>query len=288
VATPNASETAVRPTDRAPDDGVTEAAGVTGGLGRARIFVVDHQHGLLGLLAVVVVLGAWQLTASLGLGNIQFTSSPARIVGAAKTYFGSGEAWPDLSVSFQEYGIGIGLAILISVPVGICIGSYRWISGLLNPIVTFLNSTPLIALAPLFIIWFGLGIESKVALVFLGGFVPIVVTTAAGVRAVEQSLVKVPRSFEATQLQMLRTLVLPASVPSILAGIRLAAGFGLVLMIVGELIASTAGLGYMISSAGNTFQTDKLFVGIAITAIAGMIITGILRVVERYFDRWRL
>jgi ABC-type nitrate/sulfonate/bicarbonate transport system permease component len=253
-----------------------------------RSSLLRARHGLLSIGAVVAVLLAWQLCAAFGVVPVEFTSSPLRIIASARGYFATPAAWTDLSTSFTEYGIGLGIAIVVSVPLGVCIGWYRTINAIANPFVVFLNSMPLIALAPLFIIWFGLGITSKIALIVVGASVPIVVTTSTGVRTVDENLLKVPRTFQASQFQLLRTLVIPSAVPSILAGIRLATGLGLIVMIVAEIIASTNGIGYMISTAGNTFDTDRLFVGIAIVALAGTLFAWVLRMIERRVERWRL
>jgi NitT/TauT family transport system permease protein len=137
------------------------------------------------------------------------------------------------------------------------------------------------------IIWFGIGIWSKVAIVFLGAFFPICINSLAGVRTVDEELIKAGRSFGANDMRIFKTVVLPSSVPFVLTGLRLGVGRGLVGIVAGELFAATAGIGYLINVAGATFQTAKVFVGIIIICGFGMFLVDMLTRLERKFDRWR-
>ena len=138
------------------------------------------------------------------------------------------------------------------------------------------------------ILWLGIGIKSKIAVVFLGAIFPILVNIISGMSTIDKTLLKCARAFGATDRQIFTTLALPSSIPFLIAGMRLAVGRGLVGVVVGELVASTAGIGHMMSIAGATFQTDKVFVGIFILSGSGVLMTELLKRVERYVARWRL
>src|SRR5438105_7211850 len=152
-------------------------------------------------------------------------------------------------------------------------GWYRRVGFGIDPFVAFFYSTPRIVLVPLLIIRFGIGIWSKIAVVFLGAVFPMIVNTMAGVRNVDGSLVKAAKSFGASDAQLFRTVVLPGSVPFILTGLRLGVGHALTGVVVGELVAAQAGLGLMMATAGATFQTSKVFVGLVIISTAGILFT---------------
>ena len=156
-----------------------------------------------------------------------------------------------------------------------------------EPFVTSLYSVPRVALLPLIILWLGIGIESKVAVVFLGAVFPVIVNVMTGMRTVDEALVKCARAFGADNRQVLWTVALPGSVPFMVAGTRLGAGRGLVGIVVGELVASQAGIGHMMSRAGATFQTDKVFVGVILLAAFGLLLSKSLGALEARVDAWR-
>ena len=183
--------------------------------------------------------------------------------------------------------VGYGLAIVIGVPLGLLMGWYSRVNAILEPFVSALYATPRIALLPLVMIWFGIGLASKVAIVFLGAVFPILVNTITGVRTIDADFIKVARSYGATDRQMFLTVVLPSSVPMLLTGLRLGLGHALVGIVVGEMYGATQGLGYLIAVAGARFQTDRVMVGIILIAGLGVALTELLRAIERRFERWR-
>ena len=176
---------------------------------------------------------------------------------------------------------------MIGVPLGILMGWYRRLDAVLDPFVSALYATPRIALLPLMMIWFGIGIASKIAIVFLGAVFPILVNTITGVRTIEADFIKVARSFGCNDRQLFLTVALPSSVPMLLAGLRLGLGHALIGIVVGEMYGATNGLGFLIAIAGARFQTDRVMVGIILIAGAGVLLTALLRAIERRFERWR-
>jgi NitT/TauT family transport system permease protein len=246
-----------------------------------------NENWLLGTLSMLVFLALWEFVVRAGLVNPLFTSSPSRIVAAAAEMFADPDFYGHLEVSAEEFFSGFLLAIVIGVPLGILMGWYSRVNAILEPFVSALYATPRIALLPLVVIWFGIGIASKVAIVFLGAIFPILVNTITGVRTIEADFVKVARSFGASDRQMFLTVVLPSAVPMLLTGLRLGLGHALVGIVVGEMYGATQGLGYLIAVAGARFQTDRVMVGIILIAGLGVALTELLRAIERRFERWR-
>ncbi len=245
------------------------------------------QGPVLGTAGVVVLLAAWEVAADLKLVNVEFTSKPSDIVKAAQGYFVHGTGIRDIELSGKEFAIGFALSLVVGLVVGLAVGWWRWLDQLTEPVISFAYSSPRIALVPLLIIWFGIGIGSKIAVVFLSGVFPMILNTRTGVKTADRNLVMVARSFNANNVQMFRTVVLPGALPFIVTGIRLAIATGLIGMVVGELIASTGGLGYTILYAGNTFQPALMFVALFVVSGAGVLLTTSLRSLERRLDRWR-
>jgi NitT/TauT family transport system permease protein len=246
-----------------------------------------NENALLGAVAVAVFLAFWESAVRLGWVNPLFTSSPSRIFAAAVQMFADRSILYDLQVSGFEFVVGYGLAIAVGIPLGILMGWYRRLNAVLDPFVSALYATPRIALLPLLMIWFGIGFASKIAIVFLGAVFPILVNTITGVRTLDADFVKVARSFGASDRQLFLTVALPSSVPLLLSGLRLGLGHALIGIVVGEMYGATHGIGFLISVSGARFQTDKVMVGIIIIALAGILLTELLRVIERRFERWR-
>jgi NitT/TauT family transport system permease protein len=242
---------------------------------------------VLGTAAVVLFVAAWEAVVWLGAVNPLFTSSPSRIVSTFAQLVHEGRLWTDIRVSGSEFLLGFALAVLVGIPVGLGMGWYRDVSAVLQPFVSALYSTPRIALLPLLIIWLGIGIWSKVAVVFLVAVFQILISTEAGVRSADESLIRTARSFGAKERQIFTTIVLPGAVPFLVAGLRLGLGQALIGIVVGELYAATAGIGFEIAVAGETFQTDRVFVGIVILASASILLMWALRRLELRFESWR-
>ena len=251
-------------------------------------FYLNQERKILGTISVVIFLTIWELIGNtLQLINPMFMSAPSLIAKAAVQMFTSGEIWNDLYVSGIEFFWGYGLSIIFAIPFGIAIGWYKRFAYICDPFVNAMNATPRVALLPLVIIWLGIGILSKVGIIFLGAVFPLLINTRDGVKTTPANLLTAARSFGASEWQIFKSVVLPSTVPFILTGLRLAVGRALIGVMVGELYAATAGIGFMITVAGATFQTDKVFVGVLIFAITGMILTDVIDRIEHRFDKWR-
>lgn len=251
-------------------------------------FYLNQEKKILGTSAVIVFLTIWELVGNtLQLINPMFMSAPSLIWKAAVQLFVSGEIYNDLRVSGIEFGWGYFLSVIVAIPFGIACGWYKRMSYIFDPFINAMNATPRVALLPLVIIWLGIGILSKVGIIFLGAVFPILINTRDGVKTTPIHLLNAARSFGASQWQIFMSVVLPSTVPFILTGLRLGVGRALIGVLVGELYAATAGIGFMITVAGATFQTDKVFVGILIFAITGVVSMELLTKLESRFDKWR-
>lgn len=242
---------------------------------------------ILVILVAFIFLGVWELLPALKLVDPFFISSPLRIIRAAQWLFAHG-LWNDILVSLEEFLWGMALAILAGVMLGWALGWYRMLNIAVEPFIAMMNAAPRVALLPLLILWLGIGIESKIAAVFLGAFFPIVITVMKGVRTIDHNLLDLARSFGANGAQVFTSLAIPSTVPYIVAGLYIAVGRGLVGVVIGELLASQAGVGHMMARAGSTFQTDKVFVGLVLLTVFGYILTELIKMIEKKFETWRL
>ncbi len=251
-------------------------------------FYLNQEKKILGGVAVAVFLIIWELVGNTFQWiNPMFMSAPSLVWSAAVQLFSSGEIFNDLYISGTELFWGYFLSAAVAIPFGIMIGWYKRASYIFDPFVNAMNATPRVALLPLVIIWLGIGILSKIGIIFLGAVFPMLINTRDGVKTTPVHLLTAARSFGASEWLVFKTVVLPSTVPFILTGLRLGLGRAIVGVMVGELYAATAGIGFMITVAGATFQTDKVFVGVLVFALTGMIGMELLTKVERRFDKWR-
>jgi ABC-type nitrate/sulfonate/bicarbonate transport system permease component len=250
-------------------------------LGRAALI-----HALrLGALAVF--LAAWEAASRTGLIDPLFASSPSLIAEKLIEMVRDGSIWPHVAATSWVTAVGFALAILVGVPLGILMGRSELINATIEPFVAALYASPQVAFLPLLIIWLGIGFTSKVALVFIGSVIIVVINTETGVAQVDPRLIETARSFTANERQVLTKIVLPGALPFILAGMRLAIGRALVMVVVAEIYASNRGLGYLIFQAGGMYDTAQVFVGVGILAGAGVALTALLRALERWLAPWQ-
>jgi len=251
-------------------------------------FYLSQEKKILGAAGVTIFLIVWELVGNvLQLINPMFMSAPSLIAKAAIDLFASGEIYNDLYISGTELLGGYLLSAVVAIPFGIMVGWYKKMSYIFDPFINAMNATPRVALLPLVIIWLGIGILSKVGIIFLGAVFPILINSRDGVKTTPLNLLNAARSFGASEWMIFKAVVLPSTIPFILSGLRQGLGRAIVGVMVGELYAATAGIGFMITVAGATFQTDKVFVGVLVFALTGMIGTEILAKVEKRFDKWR-
>lgn len=245
-----------------------------------------HRTAITRSVAAIVVLGGWEWLVRSGTVNPLFISSPTLVGARLVDVFADGSIWPHIRASAEIAGLGFLLSVVVGVPLGILIGRVRLVRDTVEPLIMAKYSSPTVAFLPLLIIWFGIGVWSKVALVFLGGVFSIIINTEAGVSNVDRQLVETAKSFTASEYQVLSKIVIPSAIPLIITGMRLAVGRILVLVVVAELYASTAGLGYLIFQASANYDTSTIFVGVIILAAAGIGLNALLRAIEVRLTPW--
>jgi ABC-type nitrate/sulfonate/bicarbonate transport system permease component len=267
-------------------------------------FYLAHERTLLGVAGVVLFLVLWEgfergwwaalLQPLLGQQAARFQlkpifiSSPTRIARKAfDMFFVTGAIWKDLGWSSLEFVLGVALAFIIGIPLGLAAGWYRRFNYAVEPFLTALNATPQVAFLPLLILWVGTGLASRVLIIVLLAVLPIAISALAAVRTVDARLVRVARSFSVGDALLFRSIILPSAVPFLLAGARLAVGRGMIGIVVGEIYGSSAGIGAMINQAGSRFETDKVFVGVLTIAAAGVALVELIRRIERRVEIWR-
>ncbi|MDQ0273553.1 ABC transporter permease [Cytobacillus purgationiresistens] len=247
----------------------------------------NQRNFIISTVSVITFLVIWELVSYYKVINPLFISSPLSIVEAAATLFVDPAYWNHIGVSAYEFTFGFLLALMIGIPIGIFAGWNQIFNAVINPFVSALYVTPKVALLPIIIIAFGIGITSKIVVVFLMAFFPIVMSAQKAMSTLDQNLIKAARSFTATEFQIFRTIALPSTVPFLLNGIRLGLGQGLIAIVVGEMYASTAGIGYHLTHAGQNLKTAEMFVGVAVIAISGVLLTGIIGLIEKRFSSWK-
>jgi NitT/TauT family transport system permease protein len=239
------------------------------------------------VIAFVVLAALWEATGRFFITG-RFAFAPLSVV-LVETYkqFASGTIYIHLLTSGYELALGFGLASVFGIVMGVLIGVNRAASDYFLPVIYAANATPIVALAPLFILLFGVGVVSKVVVIFLLCYFAVLVNTVAGVRTVDRALVEAARAFCASREQIVWKVLLPNSIPFIVAGLRAALGRGLVGVIVAELYGASAGLGWLAWSASEQMNAKLLFVAVTILAVAGVTCTLALDVLERRIAPWR-
>jgi ABC-type nitrate/sulfonate/bicarbonate transport system permease component len=250
-------------------------------------FYKKHEAGILGGTAVVITLAIWQALWSAGKISPLFMSGPSAIAKRFHDDLLHGNLLSDLAYSGKNFAIGFFLAVVAGVVMGVIVGWYKRVEMLAGPFLNGLYATPRVAMVPLIIIWFGIGMWSKVFIVFISAFFPVLVNTIGGIRAIDRDLLRAARAYCATDRQIFTTLAIPGAVPFILTGVRQGVALGLIGVVVGEMFGGSQGIGFMVAYGGQTFATDTLFVGVLIIAFAGIILTSLAEQLEKRFSRWR-
>ena len=252
-----------------------------------RTFYQRHDALIVGGTALVAVLSAWEWAWQSNLISPLFFSGPSAIAKQFAYAWTRGNLRADIVYSGANFVLGFSAAVLAGVVLGIIIGWYRLARLMFDPFLNALYATPRIAMIPLIIIWFGVGMWSKVFIVFISAFFPVLVNTVGGMRAIDHDLLRAARAFCATDWQIFKTVAIPGSVPFILTGVRQGVALGLIGVVVGEMFGGSQGVGFMVAYGGQTFATDTLFVGVIIIAASGIILTWLAERLERRFSRWR-
>jgi ABC-type nitrate/sulfonate/bicarbonate transport system permease component len=247
------------------------------------------REGALSGAAILLFLLVWELAIRAGLVDPFFLSPPSAVFTAYWDLFiVSGTIYPHLATSAYEAAAGFAATIAIGIPTGILTGRSRLLRVVAEPFMMALYSTPVVALLPVLILWFGVGFWSRAVLIFLGGFFAVAINMQAGVMNADARLVEMARSFTARESQVLRRVLLPSAIPFIIAGIRLAVGRILIMVVVAEMYAAMQGVGFMIMRAGAMADTPVLFAGVIMLAAVGVALSWLLTVLQRWVAPWQV
>jgi len=265
--------------------GVAEPRIKSGTPSHAAVAALGRDY-LAGVLSVLGGLALWELVSRYLVANALFLAAPSQIVVAVVRLAHSGQLWRDIVVSASEFALGYVIACVLGIALGLAMAWSKTAKQSLQPWVSGLYATPIIALAPLFILWFGIGIWSKVVVVISLVIFPVAINTEAGLHTTSERLIEMLRSFGATPRQIFMKVSLPSAVPFILAGLKLGIGRGLIGVVVAELFGSRAGLGNLISQSADAFNMPELFAGVVILAAAGIVLTAAFGWLEGRLVPW--
>ena len=243
-----------------------------------------QRYGLAGA-SVLAGLLLWEAVGRL-VKNALFLATPSQVVAELGRLWQAGELQRHAWVSTQEFALGFVIAVALGIPIGLAMAGSKRTTIMVSPWISGLYATPVIALAPLFILWFGIDIWSKVAVVVSLVVFPVVINTEVGLRNADRHLIEAIRSFGANKLQLFLKVSLPCALPFVLAGLRLGVGRGLIGVVVGELFGARAGLGFMITQAAEVFNMPRLFAGVVVLAGAGIALTAAFQALERRLVPW--
>ena len=242
------------------------------------------QEIAIRLGSLVVVLGMWEIFGA-KVDPVLFTT-PSKIAAAAVTMISSGELWTYLWPSLVVLALGLTSAAAIGIAIGLLLARFWVLDVALGVYITFLYSTPSVALVPLIVLWAGFETTAKVIILFLFAFFPMAINTYQGVKNVDPRLIEVGRAFRCSERQLWTNIVLPGALPFIVTGLRLAVGRGLIGMVLADLYTAISGIGYLIVRTASTYQVDKMFVPIMTLGILGVTLTALLRVLEIKVAPW--
>lgn len=244
-----------------------------------------RRHILWTTLSIVLGLAAWEITAS---NTSHLVMATLQSVGSAfVTQVRSGALGTDVAATLEAFAIGVVIASVGGILIGLIMATNQVVFDLLDPWVSALRSTPLITIAPLFIVEFGITTTAKVVVVILVAIFPVIINTADGIRTADRSLIESAYAFGASRYQVFVKVLIPSAVPFIVSGLRLAISLGLVGEVVAEFFGARAGLGFMVFQASQTFDTGTVFLGVFILAAIGVILTKAMYRLERKIAPWR-
>ena len=240
-----------------------------------------------GLVSIVVGLAVWEILARLFLENDLLMPAPSGVALSFWKLALSGELKRHFAATLLEFAYGFSAACLIGIPLGYWMGMHKWLEEWMDPWIAALYSIPIITFVPLIIIWFGIGMLSKVVVVFKITIVELILNTAAGVKTIDPLWLEVSKSLRLSGWQTVYKIRLPAALPYIVTGMRLGVGRALLGVIAAELLASNAGLGYLLRDASETWDSPKLFVTVVLLAAMGIASFTLIKKGEQKLAPWR-
>jgi NitT/TauT family transport system permease protein len=242
---------------------------------------------LRGCISIAVGLVLWEILARLLLDNELLIPPPSSVLRTFWALLLNGQLKKHFLATLSEFAYGFSTACVFGVPVGYLMGKYRWIDEVMEPWIAALYSIPIITVVPLIIIWFGIGMMSKVIVVFKITAVAIILNTAAGIKTLDPVWLELAKSLRLSNWETTYKIRFPGALPFIITGMRLGVGRALLGVIVAELLAANAGLGYLLRDASETWDSPKLFVTVILLAVMGLVSFNLIKRLERRIAPWR-
>jgi NitT/TauT family transport system permease protein len=239
-------------------------------------------------IAIVAFLGLWEVYPRIDTENAVFLPPFSEVAKVWYALLLSGDLWEHVQASLTRSVSGFGLAIALAIPLGLLIGWYKPVADILNPLLELFRNTAALALLPVFVLLLGLGEVSKISIVLYSCTWPILLNTISGVKGVDPLLIKSARSMGLGPLRLFQKVILPAAVPTIFTGIRLAGAYAILVLIAAELVGAKAGLGYLIGASQSNFAIPEMYAGIITISGIGLVINQSLLTLERRFSTWRV
>jgi len=261
---------------------VRSSAGARAGETSRRVIEAIARHWLL-----FVLLGIWQALA-LRYPELQLQlPAPTEVWKGGVELVRKGTLQQDVIASLTRVGAALAVASVIGFPLGALLGASRRFAWSVEPVVGFFRPIPPLAWIPLSILWFGIGDAQNIFIIFLAAFFPIVLNTMEGVRDVDRQLIRAARTLGASRVAIALTVILPAALPAMFVGFRVGTGIAWMALVAGELVASTSGLGYLISQGRYLFRSDYIIVGMVMIGVIGLLLDGSVRVLQELVTPWR-
>jgi len=249
-----------------------------------------YEPSILGAGSIVLLLVVWEAVphlVTMRAGTKLFFTTPSHVAGTLWDMFATGTIWPPLGVSAGAFALGLAIAIVVALPLGVLLGRSPTLSAMLDPFITAFNATPRLVFLPLVMLWFGLGLWSKVVIVFIGALFPLLINTYEGVRNADKLLINVVRAFGADEWAIARLVIVPNALPYIVVGLRLAIGRAILGVVVAEFFGSAEGLGVVMVRAASSYHVDVVFAGLIVFAALSLVMTAMVKLVEDRLQRWR-
>jgi NitT/TauT family transport system permease protein len=247
----------------------------------------QSKDRIIAVMSPLVLLVLWEITVRVGLLDARFFPAPTSIASTFVSLTQSGELLLNTWISLQRLFFGFLLGGIPALALGIVMGLYRPIRAAIDPLIAATYPIPKSAILPLILLIFGLGEASKIVMVAIGVFFPVVINTVAGVLEIDKIYHDVSKNFGASRWQVFRTVALPGAMPLIMTGIKLGVGLGLILIAIAEMVGAKSGLGFMIWNAWQTFSVETMYVGLVVIAILGYLFSLILNELERFIIPWK-
>jgi ABC-type nitrate/sulfonate/bicarbonate transport system permease component len=240
-----------------------------------------------GALSLGILAAIWELAVLTGVVDARYLAAPSAAAAAGWELVADGSFWGHAWASLIEFFWGTLIGVVVGVVLGFMMARWSTVNAAIGPTVWAIYAVPRTAFVPVLLVWFGIGLESKVALVFLGVVLPMIANTYLGVRETDPYVLRAARAFAANGREILTKVIFPSSIPYLIDGLRLGTGRGIIGVIIAELYASQEGIGYLLRQAGLNFETDRMIFGVILVGAFGIVLSQALIWLERRLAGWR-